>query len=158
MGSTPFFQRPKGVLLRISILRMLIDKPMHGYQLMKRIEEDTNGSWVPSHSLLYNTLSTLEEQGFISSEKDFKGDVERTVYSITDEGKTHLNEQISQLAQVFSRMMQTASEHPFPRMPRIFLEYLEPEERRQFLIQIKNRLEVALKEVKKDLAAIDSKL
>ena len=157
MAFTPFFQRPKGVLLSISILRMLIDEPMHGYQLMKQIEEDTNKAWVPSHSLLYNTLGTLEEQGFITSEKDFKGEVERTVYSITDEGKTHLNEQISQLAQVFSRMMQAASEHPLPRMPRIFLEYLEPEERRKFLIQIKNRLEVALKEVKKDLAAIESK-
>ncbi|MFX1319809.1 MAG: PadR family transcriptional regulator [Promethearchaeota archaeon] len=156
MAFTPFFQRPKGVLLRISILRMLIDESMHGYQLMKQIEEDTNGTWVPSHSLLYNTLSTLEEQGFITSEKDFKGEVERTIYSITEEGKTHLDEQLSQLAHVFSRMMQAASEHPFPRMPRIFLEHLKPEERRQFLVQIKNRLEAALKEVKKDLAVLDS--
>jgi DNA-binding PadR family transcriptional regulator len=157
MAFTPFFQRPKGVLLRISILRMLIDEPMHGYQLMKQIEEDTNSAWVPSHSLLYNTLGTLEEQGFITSEKDYKGEVERTVYSITEEGKTHLDEQITQIAQVFSRMMQVASERPLPRMPRILLEHLEPEERRQFLVQIQNRLEATLKEIKKDLAALDSK-
>ena len=119
MAFPPFFQRPKGALLRISILRMLSEEPMHGYELMKRMEEYTEGHWIPSHSLLYNTLSNLESNGLVSSQKDFKGEVERTVYSITGEGKTHLDEELGQMAQLISRMMTTISEHPIPRLPKL---------------------------------------
>jgi DNA-binding PadR family transcriptional regulator len=157
MAFTPFFKRPKGVLLRISILRMLSIEPMHGYQLMKQIEEQTGGAWVPSHSLLYNTLGALVEQDLITSEKDFKGELERTVYYITEKGKVHLHDQTSEFARMISQMMKTVSENPFPRMPRIFLEHLEPEERKQFLLQIKNSLQAALQEVEKDLESVESK-
>ncbi|MFX1509946.1 MAG: PadR family transcriptional regulator [Promethearchaeota archaeon] len=156
MAFPPFFQRPKGVLLRISILRILNDEPMHGYQLMKQIEESTSGAWIPSHSLLYNTLSDLEEQRFISSKKEFKGEVERTNYSITKAGKTYLKEQVTQMVRMISQMMSTAAMRPFQQMPRLLLEQLEPEERRTFLTQVRDALQDSLQEVEKDLAKLES--
>jgi DNA-binding PadR family transcriptional regulator len=111
---------------------------------------------MPSHSLLYNTLGTLEEQGFITSEKDYKGEVERTVYSITKEGHADLEEQTSQFAKMLSQMMKAASERPFPKIPRVFLEHMEPEDRKEFLQQIRSSLEVALQEVEKELSTFES--
>jgi DNA-binding PadR family transcriptional regulator len=157
MAFAPFFQRPKGVLLRISILRMLSDEPMHGYQLMKQIEEQTHGAWIPSHSLLYNTLSKLEEEGYVSSKKDFKGEVERTIYSITKAGKNYLKEQVQHMVQMLSQMMQAVSDRPFQQMPHMLLSQLEPEERKHFLLQIKDNLKATLLEVEKDLADLESK-
>ena len=155
MAFSPFFQRPKGVLLRISILRMLTDEPMHGYQLMKLIEESTGGAWVPSHSLLYTTLSDLEEQRFLSSSKDYKGEVERTIYSITTAGKTYLKEQVEHMVNVISQMLTSTPDLPFQKMPMRLLEQLEPEERKAFLLQIRARIKEALSEVEEQLQKID---
>ncbi len=156
MAFPPFFKRPKGVLLRISILRMLSDTPMHGYQLMKLIEEQTGGAWVPSHSLLYNTLGDLEEQQLVSSQKEYKGEVERTIYSITKAGKTFLREQVEQMVQMISQLMSTTSGLPFQQMPRMLLEQLEPRERKMFLLQIRDRMNDALSEVENELKKLES--
>ena len=155
MAFPPFFQRPKGVLLRISILRMLTDEPMHGYQLMKQIEESTGGAWAPSHSLLYTTLSDLEEQRFVSSKKDFKGEVERTIYSITTAGKTYLKEQVEHMVHMVSQMLKSTPDLSFQQMPLKLLEQLEPEERKAFLLQIRARLKEALSEVEEELQKIE---
>jgi DNA-binding PadR family transcriptional regulator len=155
MAFPPFYKRPKGALLRISILWMLYKEPMHGYQLMKQIEEQTGGAWVPSHSFLYNTLGDLEEQGLITSQKDYKGEVERTIYTVTDDGKAHFDEEIRQIARMFSQMMGAAAKQSFPRMPRIFLEHLDVEERKTLLTQIRDRLKDALGEVEKELNELE---
>ncbi len=155
MSFPPFFQRPKGVLLRISILRMLSEEPVHGYELMKRIEQLTNGSWIPSHSLLYNTLGNLEEQGYVSTQKDYKGEVERTIYSITKKGRTYLNREMNQMVQMISTMISSFPEQPFPQISKIFIKHLEPKERKKFLLQIHNRLKVAIKEIENELAVIE---
>ena len=157
MAFPPFYQRPKGALLRISILWMLYEEPMHGYQLMKRIEEQTGGVWVPSHSLLYNTLGNLEKQGLIISQKDYKGEVERTIYTVTDNGKAYFDEEVRQIARMFSQMMGATAKQPFPRMPRIFLEHLDTDERKILLIQIRDRLKEALSEVEKDLKDLEDR-
>jgi DNA-binding PadR family transcriptional regulator len=134
---------------------MLREEPMHGYELMKRIEEYTEGRWSPSHSLLYTTLSQLEESGYITSEKDYKGEVERTVYSITNEGQDYLDEEVTQFAQMVSRMMSTMVDRPIGRIPRLFLENLPVEERKDLLIKLRTRLKEALKEIEKDLKKIE---
>jgi DNA-binding PadR family transcriptional regulator len=134
---------------------MLSDEPMHGYQLMKQIEESTSGAWIPSHSLLYNTLNDLEERRFVSSKKEYKGEVERIIYSVTRAGKTYLKEQVTQMVRMISQMMSTAAVRPFQQMPRLLLEQLEPEERKTFLLQVRDALTDSLQQVEKDLAKIE---
>lgn len=154
MAFPPFFQRPKGALLRISILRILSDKPLHGYEIMKCIEEDTEGHWSPSHSLLYNALSQLDDQGFITSQKDYKGEVERTVYTITKEGKSKLEEEVTHLAQMISRMMSSFEGRPIGRFPLLILEHLPPQDRKDLLIKFRDQIEVLLKEIENELKKI----
>ncbi len=155
MAFAHFFQRPKSALIRISILRFLYEEPMHGYELMKRIETHTDGRWIPSHSLLYNTLSKLEENGFLTSQKDYKGEIERTIYSITNKGKDHLDEELTQLARTITKMMSSISIPQFPNLPRFLLDHLPPNERKQFLLQMQARFEEALKEIKNEVKKLD---
>lgn len=155
MAFAHFFQRPKSALIRLSILRFLYEEPMHGYELMKRIEMHTEGRWIPSHSLLYNTLSKLEENGFVTSQKDYKGEIERIIYSITDKGKDHLDEELVQLARTISQMMSSTSAPPFPRLPKFLFDHLPPNERKQFLLQMQGRFEAALKEIRNEVKKLD---
>ncbi|MDO8056481.1 MAG: PadR family transcriptional regulator [Candidatus Hermodarchaeota archaeon] len=154
MSFPPFFQRPKGVLLRITILRLLREGAMHGYELMKQIEQTTDGRWVPSHSLLYTTLSRLKEQGLISDQPDHKGKVERTVYTLTEKGSAQLDEMLTQMAQMLSRMMTTVHERPIPRLPRLLLDQLPPEEARNLLLKMRISFEEIIKDIDEELQSL----
>ena len=131
---------------------------MHGYELMKQIEQTTDGRWVPSHSLLYSTLSKLKDQGLISDQPDHKGKVERTVYTLTDKGSAQLDEMLTQMAQMLSRMMSTVHERPIPRLPRLLLDQLPPEEARNLLLKMRTNFEEVIKDIDDELQGIESKL
>jgi DNA-binding PadR family transcriptional regulator len=150
-----FFRRPKGFLLRVLTLRLLRDEPMHGYEIMKRVEQMTHGRWTPAHSMLYKMLESLEGDGYITSEQDFKGEVERTIYTITRKGKRHAQEELSKFARLFSNLI-TSEEIPDPMIAfsEIILENLPPEERRTVLIRIRDQLEQHLKTIENELAKL----
>jgi DNA-binding PadR family transcriptional regulator len=73
--------------LRHVILRMLADKPRHGYEIIKEIEESFGGAYSPSPGIVYPTLTLLEEQGFARVASEAGG---KKLYELTDEGKAHL--------------------------------------------------------------------
>ena len=65
------------------ILRMLGKQPMHGYEIISKLEEKSHGMWRPSAGSIYPNLQLLEEQDLVTSEvKDGK-----KVYSLTNKGK-----------------------------------------------------------------------
>lgn len=80
----PFGHRARRGLVRAAVLTQLQDEPMHGYQLMQRLEEESGGHWRPSPGSVYPTLQMLEDQGLVRGE-EVEG---RRVYSLTDEGRT----------------------------------------------------------------------
>lgn len=69
-------------------LDLLSHEPMHGYQIMKALEEKSDGLYSPSPGSIYPTLQMLEDRGFAVC-KDEGG---KKVYHITDEGKAFLEE------------------------------------------------------------------
>ncbi|WP_218914776.1 PadR family transcriptional regulator [Acidimicrobium ferrooxidans] len=73
---------PRG-RIRAEILRLLLDGPKHGYELMNLIAEQSGGAWQPSPGSIYPTLQLLEDQGLVASASD--GD--RRVYQLTDAGR-----------------------------------------------------------------------
>ena len=133
MEHPPFFQRPKGVLLRVAILRLLIKRPMHGYEIMKHVEQATGGMWGPSHSMLYKTLSDLAAKGYISSQKDFKGEVERIVYSLTNEGEKQYKQEITQIVRMISNIIDYTEAQPLFQ-PAMMLDHLSPDEQKKFFL------------------------
>jgi DNA-binding PadR family transcriptional regulator len=47
--------------LRLVILRLIAEKPRHGYEIIKAIEERVAGAYSPSPGVIYPTLTLLEE-------------------------------------------------------------------------------------------------
>src|SRR5690349_11374036 len=53
--------------VRTAILALLNEKPAHGYDLIRELEERSNGMWQPSPGSMYPTLQMLEDQGLLTS-------------------------------------------------------------------------------------------
>jgi DNA-binding PadR family transcriptional regulator len=72
--------------VRTAILALLEEKPAHGYDLIRELEERSGGMWQPSPGSIYPTLQMLEDQGLLTSQ-EVDG---KRVFSITEEGKADL--------------------------------------------------------------------
>ena len=55
--------------IRAAILALLAERPMHGYEMIKELEQRTGGAWVPSAGSIYPTLQLLEDEGLIRGEE-----------------------------------------------------------------------------------------
>src|SRR4051812_44134149 len=55
--------------VRAAVLALLAERPMHGYEMIKEIEERTQGAWTPSAGSIYPMLQLLEEEGLIQGEE-----------------------------------------------------------------------------------------
>ena len=55
--------------VRIAILRLLAEEPMHGYQIIQEITDRTDGVWQPSPGSIYPTLQQLEDEGLVRAEQ-----------------------------------------------------------------------------------------
>lgn len=75
--------------VKYALLELLRQESMHGYQMMKHLEEQSGGTYKPSAGAIYPTLQMLRDQGFVSS---FKQEGKK-VFEITDEGKAFLDEE-----------------------------------------------------------------
>ena len=59
----------EGGELRLVLLKLIADQPRHGYELIKAIEEMTDGEYAPSPGVVYPTLTMLEDMGLIAEEQ-----------------------------------------------------------------------------------------
>ncbi|WP_040167215.1 PadR family transcriptional regulator [Microbacterium gorillae] len=69
--------------VRASVLGLLAEKPMHGYQIIQEIEERSGGTWKPSAGSVYPTLQLLADEGLVETEESGG----RKVYSLTEAGR-----------------------------------------------------------------------
>jgi DNA-binding PadR family transcriptional regulator len=93
--------------LHLIILALLEEKPHHGYELIKALEERSGGFYTPSPGMIYPALTYLEEIGHAT----FEADGTKKLYQITEAGRQHLKENRSivdtmlrELAAIGSRM------------------------------------------------------
>lgn len=70
--------------VRASILALLKDRPMHGYEMIQEIAERSGGAWKPSPGSVYPTLQLLEDEGLISSASEGG----KKLFSLTEPGRT----------------------------------------------------------------------
>ncbi|RFB78757.1 PadR family transcriptional regulator [Methylovirgula sp. 4M-Z18] len=73
--------------LRLVLLVMIQEKPRHGYDLIRAIEDKFGGAYAPSPGAVYPTLTLLEEQDHVRSEAVGGG---KKLYTITPEGEAFL--------------------------------------------------------------------
>src|SRR5215467_15811882 len=70
--------------VRAAVLALLAERQMHGYEMIKEIEERTEGAWTPSAGSIYPTLQLLEDEGLIRGEES-EG---KRRFTLTDDGAT----------------------------------------------------------------------
>src|SRR3954468_1977179 len=76
---------PRGDV-RAATLLLLVEQPMHGYQLMRAIAERSGGRWAPSPGAIYPTISQLEDEGLVT----VTADAGRKLVTLTDAGREHV--------------------------------------------------------------------
>jgi len=74
--------------VKFALLELLQERPMHGYEMMKALEEKSGGFYAPSPGSIYPTLQMLEDRGLVSVQ-EVEG---KKVYSITDAGRALMAE------------------------------------------------------------------
>lgn len=92
--------------LRLVILHLIAEKPRHGYEIIKAIEDRVAGAYSPSPGVIYPTLTLLEELGYVTVEA--AGDGNRKLHAVTDQGRAFLEANRPALEALLARMDEAA--------------------------------------------------
>ncbi len=88
------------IFLKYIVLKIINEKPTHGYDIIKTVEFRSNGRWIPSAGSIYPILESLESSGFIQSEE-----IERKkVYAITPKGVIALDRMTQKKIELLNEM------------------------------------------------------
>jgi DNA-binding PadR family transcriptional regulator len=69
--------------VRPAVLALLLERPMHGYEIIQELESRTGGIWRPSPGSVYPTLQLLEDEGLIEPEES----TGRKSFRLTEDGR-----------------------------------------------------------------------
>jgi len=91
--------------LRLVVLQLIAERPRHGYEIIKAIEELVGGTYSPSPGVVYPTLTMLEELGHVTvTEQDGK-----KLHALTDAGRAYLDENRHTVEALQARMARVAA-------------------------------------------------
>jgi DNA-binding PadR family transcriptional regulator len=91
--------------LRLVLLALIKEKPRHGYELIKELEQKFAGEYAPSPGSIYPTLTLLEELGHVRSAAP---EGAKRLFEITADGKRFLADNEAALQSAMSRMEMAA--------------------------------------------------
>ena len=74
-------------LSKFFILRVLHDRPLHGYDVARAVERATNGCCSPTEGTIYPVLREFEEGGYVTSATEVVSGRQRRTYTLTDKGR-----------------------------------------------------------------------
>jgi DNA-binding PadR family transcriptional regulator len=94
------YKEIKRSFLRYIVLKIIKDKPIHGYEIMKTIELLSKERWTPSPGSIYPILESLESKGFVQNEEINR----RKVYSITPTGIAALDRMTQEKLELLKEM------------------------------------------------------
>ena len=82
--------------LRLYLLAVLEQGPQHGYEIIRALTDRFGGTYSPSAGTVYPRLAKLQEEGLLETTMDGR----RTIYSLTDAGRTELDQRQHELSEV----------------------------------------------------------
>lgn len=103
--------------LRVVILNLIAEKPRHGYEIIKAIEDAVAGAYSPSPGTIYPTLTLLEELGYVTVAPTGEGS--KKLHKITDQGRSFLEANRPALELLLARMEAAGKAHESGRAPQI---------------------------------------
>ena len=138
------FGERQGTVLELAILGLLKERPMHGYELKKRLTYMLGHFWSVSYGSLYPALKRLEKSGSIERAYSVKEKTRnRNVFRITHAGE---GEFMRMLTADLTDSALGDNEKFDLRMA--FFQYLEPEKRLSLLETRRRLLEAQVAEFK----------
>jgi DNA-binding PadR family transcriptional regulator len=102
--------------LRLVILRLIAEKPRHGYEIIKEIEERVAGAYSPSPGVIYPTLTLLEELSYVAVRP---GEGARKLHEVTEAGRAFLTANGPAVDALFARMAEASEARGGGPEPRI---------------------------------------
>ena len=102
--------------LRLVILHLIAEKPRHGYEIIKAIEEQVAGAYSPSPGVIYPTLTHLEELGYVTVSAS---DGAKKLHEITAEGRAFLDANHRAVDSLLAHMAETSRAHGGGTAPQI---------------------------------------
>jgi DNA-binding PadR family transcriptional regulator len=102
--------------LQLLVLALLAEKPRHGYEIIKALEERSKGFYTPSPGMVYPALTYLEEIGYATVEADGS----RKLYHITPTGQAQLDDNRSLVDSMFAQFERVGEK--MERLRRVFSE------------------------------------
>lgn len=91
--------------LRLWLLKLIDDRPRHGYDVIAALEEQFLGIYSPSPGTVYPRLAALEQEGLIEVETESEG---RKVYRLTDTGRDELAARSEEVRELGARLSRSA--------------------------------------------------
>lgn len=79
--------------LRLYLLFVLDERPMHGYEIIQALSDRFGGTYVPSAGTIYPRLAKLEAEGLVTKQTDGR----KSVYAITEAGRAELDDRRDEL-------------------------------------------------------------
>jgi DNA-binding PadR family transcriptional regulator len=70
--------------VRAAILKLLAERPMHGYEMIQEIAERSQNLWRPSPGSVYPTLQLLVDEGLLVARES---DGSKKLFELTDDGR-----------------------------------------------------------------------
>src|SRR5271169_5792766 len=86
--------------LQLVILALLSEKPRHGYEIIKAVEEHSSGVYTPSPGMVYPALTYLEEMSYATASTEGT----KKLFSITEEGSAHLTKNRTTADEIWNRL------------------------------------------------------
>jgi DNA-binding PadR family transcriptional regulator len=102
--------------LRLVILHLISEKPRHGYEIIKAIEDHVGGAYSPSPGVIYPTLTLLEELGHVTVTA---GDGAKKLHTITPAGQAYLEAYRPAVDGLLARMAEASRTHGGGPAPQI---------------------------------------
>lgn len=169
--ATKWLKESQKGYMRIVLLILLSKKPCHGYEMMKEVEDRTEGFWKPTAGGVYPILQSLEKAGYIKGEWDSQKR-KRKIYHITESGKLIFDRALLKHSQIAESMNTLFEEYarvvldldpkvlPIPRLPNPFSPFLEkePKSRLEALELKSNRMRHMIKMLQNNLRTVESRL
>lgn len=102
--------------LRLVILHLIAQRPRHGYEIIKAIEEQVGGAYSPSPGVIYPTLTLLEELGHVTVSA---GDGAKKLHTVTPDGRAYLDVNRPAVDALLARMEEANRTHGGGPAPQI---------------------------------------
>jgi DNA-binding PadR family transcriptional regulator len=122
--------------IRMGLLILINKKPAHGYEIMKEINNRTQGFWRPTPGGVYPILRDLEKSAYIKGHWETQKNRKLKVYKITKSGQAilrraivkqaEISSNISNLFREFARdVLNIEKDTQLPEIPSMFSAFLE---------------------------------